>query len=707
MSQMQGDGRELTRLRDENSRLLAELATLRQRDGRYRAILTSATGYAVIATDIRGCIIEWNAGAEAMAGWTEADILGRSIALIFTPEDCRDGVPETEMRRAVEDGRALDERWHIRKDGMRFWGSGLMMPLLTEEGTPQGYLKIMQDRSEQHRLGHALEQSGAQLQALFAAVPIGILVAEAPSGRLVAGNKRLEDLFGGRWPRSSSIAEYGTWECFHPDGRRVLADEYPMSRALRGEARPTLEALFRHDDDSRHWVSIVGAPIRDEAGDVTGALVSIESIDVAKRAQVRMTADNAALTDEVADRTTDLTESRRDLVSAETRREAAEGQVRQLQKMEAVGQLTGGVAHDFNNMLSVVISGLTLAQRRLARGDTDIGKFIDAAMDGAQRAGELTKRLLAFSRQQPLAPVALNVNRLVQGMSELLHRTLGEGVALETVLAAGLWNTQADPSQLENAVLNLAVNARDAMPDGGRLTVETLNCHLDDAYARDHEEVAAGQYVQVAVTDSGSGIPPELIGRIFEPFYTTKAVGKGTGLGLSQVYGFVKQSAGHIKAYSEPGHGTTFKIYLPRFHGTEEGVLPVRVPAAMLPGAADEIILVVEDEVRVRELTVAALRDLGYTVIHASNGPAALRQLDAHPEVALLFTDIVMPDMNGRVLADEAHRRRPRLKVLFTTGYTRSAVVHNGVLDPGVDLLGKPYSVEQIATKVRQVLDRT
>ena len=380
--------------------------------------------------------------------------------------------------------------------------------------------------------------------------------------------------------------------------------------------------------------------------------------------------------------------------------------MRQLQKMEAVGQLTGGIAHDFNNMLAVVISGLSLTQHRIARGNTDVGKLIDAAMDGAQRAAILTQRLLAFSRQQALAPVALDVNGMIHGMEELLRRTLGEAVELEMVLAGGLWRTHVDPSQLESALLNVAVNARDAMDGVGQLTVETANCHLDEAYARQHEEVAVGQYVLLAVSDVGSGMAAEVVARAVEPFYTTKAVGFGTGLGLSQIYGFVKQSGGHLKIYSEPGEGTTVKIYLPRFIGQQEATPALSPRPEMLSGRPGEVILVVEDEDRVRDLAVATLRDLGYSVVHASGAPEALRQLDALPEVTLLFTDIVMRGMNGRKLADEALHRRPNMRVLFTTGYTRNAVVHNGVLDADADLLGKPYSIEQLAAKVRDVLDR-
>jgi signal transduction histidine kinase/CheY-like chemotaxis protein len=406
---------------------------------------------------------------------------------------------------------------------------------------------------------------------------------------------------------------------------------------------------------------------------------------------------------EVAAAQEELTRKNAALMREIETREKAESQVRQMQKMEAVGQLTGGIAHDFNNMLAVITSAMNLVQRKLARGDHDIGKFIEATVDAASRAAGLTQRLLAFSRQQPLAPQVVDANRLVAGMSDLLHRTLGGSIRIETVLAGGLWRTHADPSQLENAILNLAVNARDAMDENGRLTVETANAYLDDAYAAAHAEVRAGQYVMIAVTDTGSGMSPEVIAKAFEPFFTTKPTGKGTGLGLSQVFGFIKQTGGHVKIYSEPGEGTTVKLYLPRHFGDEQIQQARALPAQTQQPT--ETILVVEDDERVRSATVDAMRELGYTVVHAGGGQQALQKLADNPTVALMFTDIVMPGMNGRRLADEAAKLRPGLKVIFTTGFTKNAVVHNGALDHDVHFLAKPFTLEQLAAKLRELLD--
>jgi CheY-like chemotaxis protein len=338
---------------------------------------------------------------------------------------------------------------------------------------------------------------------------------------------------------------------------------------------------------------------------------------------------------------------------------------------------------------------------------TRIGRGREMALQGVHRAATLTKRLLAFSRQQPLDPKPLDANKLVAEISELLRRTLGENVVLETVLAGGLWRVNADSNQLENAILNLAVNARDASPSGGKVTIETANCYLDDAYVGSiSEPIKAGQYVMVAVADTGVGMDQSTLERVFEPFFTTKGVGKGTGLGLSQVYGFVRQSDGHVRIYSEVGSGTTVKVYLPRYLG--EGVAAEAVDrtgdAAQLAGT--ETILIVEDDDTLRAYGIEVLSELGYRVLEASTGATALDTLMRVGDVDLLFTDIMMPGgMNGRQLADEAMRRLPKLKVLFTTGYTRNAIVHHGRLDPDVNLIGKPFSFDELATKVRSILD--
>ena len=385
-------------------------------------------------------------------------------------------------------------------------------------------------------------------------------------------------------------------------------------------------------------------------------------------------------------------------------RSKAEQQLQQAQKMEAVGQLTGGIAHDFNNMLAVVIGSLNLARRKLDRGDIEITRFIDGALDGANRAANLTQRLLAFSRQQPLDPKVLGINRMISGMSELLDRSLGELIKIETVLAAGLWNVKADHAQLESAVLNLAVNARDAMPKGGRLTIETANAAVDERYAHEYA-IQSGQYVLIAVSDTGVGMSSEALTKAFDPFYTTKEVGKGTGLGLSQVYGFVRQSGGHVKIYSEIGVGTSVKIYLPRFLGEDFAREPETARIHQNGGQSAEVILVVEDDDRVRAVSVETLRDLGYSVVEAAGAKEALRKIENGAKPDLLFTDVVMPEMTGSELAKIVRDHCPSVRILFTTGYTKNAIVHNGVLDAGTHLISKPYTIEELAAKVRTMLD--
>ena len=533
----------------------------------------------------------------------------------------------------------------------------------------------------------ALAASEAKFRAIADHVD-QMIWSTRPDGHHDYYNQRWYDFTG--VPQGSTDGE--AWNgMFHPDDQERAWELWRHSLAT-GEPYH-IEYRLRHHSGQYRWVLGRAQPVRSAAGHIErwyGTCTDIEDIVEARQVLSRSREELEQL---VSERTREL--------------ERAQEALRQSQKMEAVGQLTGGIAHDFNNMLAVVIGSLDLLGRRLATADHRARRYVDAAADGARRAALLTQRLLAFSRQQSLQPEPVQANGLVAGMADLIRRSLGSAVHLETVLAGGLWHTHADPNQLENVLLNLAVNARDAMPDGGRLTIETQNSHLDRRYALAHPGITEGQYVLIAVTDTGSGMSPDVVGRAFDPFFTTKEVGKGTGLGLSQVYGFVRQSGGHVKIYSEPGQGTTVKVYLPRYV-SQIGEAPevgdqVEVPT----GDRQELVLVVEDEPAVRQFSVDALEELNYRVLEADGAEAALRLLDAHPDIALLFTDVVMPEVNGRKLADEARRRRPDLKVLFTTGYTRNAVVHNGVLDPGVDLIGKPFTLEELAGKVRQVLDAT
>ncbi len=386
-----------------------------------------------------------------------------------------------------------------------------------------------------------------------------------------------------------------------------------------------------------------------------------------------------------------------------TRRKQAEEAARVAQKNEAMGHLTGGVAHDFNNLLQVIRTNLDLLARDLQGDERQLAR-LKSAMAGTERGARLTGQLLAFARRQPLVPRATNLGRLIGDMTELLRRTLGERVHVEAIVGGGLWNTMVDPTQVENAVLNLAINARDAMPDGGKLTIELANAYLDEAYAARHDEVQSGQYVMLAVTDTGQGMPPEVAARAFEPFFTTKREGEGTGLGLSQVYGFVKQSGGHVKIYSEVGQGTTIKLYLPRVRRPED--LPVVEQSEPAVGG-NETVLVVEDDAGVRQAVSESLADLGYHVLKAENAEAALAILSSGARIDLVFTDVVMPGpIKTRDLTRRAKELIPSVAVLYTSGYTENAIIHDGRLDDDVILLSKPYTQEELARRMRAALAR-
>lgn len=384
-------------------------------------------------------------------------------------------------------------------------------------------------------------------------------------------------------------------------------------------------------------------------------------------------------------------------------REAAELQLRQSQKMDALGQLTGGVAHDFNNMLAVIVGNLEMLIRRLPEKEGRNRTFAGNALAGAQRAAELTKRLLAFSRQQPLQPKRVDVNQCVHDVSVMLRRSLGENIRIEIVQGGGLWHAFVDRPQLESAILNLAVNARDAMEGVGKLTIETANVLLDRAYADAHEGVEPGHYVMVAITDTGSGMPEEVLNRAFDPFFTTKEVGQGTGLGLSQVHGFAKQSHGHVRIYSELDVGTTVKLYLPMDSSNEEEK-PARPTVAPLPSVPQRKVLVVEDDADVRTYVVSVLKDLGYEAIAADNAESARKVLNGDRKINVMLTDVVMPGANGRQLYDDIRGERPDMTVLFMTGYSRNAIVHNGVLDEGVRLISKPFTIDELSRELHAAI---
>ncbi|MBA3774788.1 MAG: response regulator [Ramlibacter sp.] len=480
------------------------------------------------------------------------------------------------------------------------------------------------------------------------------------------------------------LRELGAWaETVVVAARSVLSNGEPV----------TCDAeVARTGHEGRPVVEFALAPVVPATGHAHGVSVLGRDVTDARRKQAQLVEANETLEALVEARTQELERNQLALIQA--------------QKLEAVGRLTGGVAHDFNNVLQVIGSNLQLMMMRAptARGDEAMDSLVRAALSAVDRGARLSSQLLAFARRQPLNPRVLNVNRRVQEMDELLRRAIGEHIELECISTGGLWTTLADPVQLENLILNLAINARDAMPDAGRLTIETSNATLDDAYVTAASDVPSGQYVMLAVSDTGTGMPPDVAAQAFEPFFTTKPEGKGTGLGLSMAYGFAKQSGGHIRIYSELGVGTTIKLYLPRSH--EKELLPVPLPNAAL-SRGSETILVVEDDPAVQLAVSSMLQVLGYRVLRANEAQAALSILQSGVHVDLLFTDVVMPGpLRSPEMARRAKQLIPGLVVLFTSGYTHNAIVHGGRLDPGVELLSKPYRQEDLATKLRQLLAR-
>ncbi|HEY4365787.1 MAG TPA: response regulator [Steroidobacteraceae bacterium] len=506
-----------------------------------------------------------------------------------------------------------------------------------------------------------LHKSEQQFQQLVDGVTDCAIYMLDPGGHVVSWNPGAERIKGYR--AEEIIGQH--FSRFYTEEDRVAGVPQQALRTAERVGKYETESWRVRKDGTRFWTNALINSIRDEHG----ALIGFAKV------------------------TRDMSELR-----------AIQEQLHQSQKMEAIGQLTGGVAHDFNNLLTVILGNLETVSRHLPAEDGRLRRAVENANRGAQRATTLTQQLLAFSRRQPLNPKPTDINRLVSGSSELMRRTLGENVVIETVLGGGLWRVDVDAHQLESALLNLAVNSRDAMPEGGKLTIETANAYLDEAYANRFVEIQQGQYVVICVSDTGVGMSAEVLSKAFDPFFTTKPIGEGTGLGLSQVYGFVKQSGGHVRLYSESGQGTTVRIYLPRLLGEEVEVEHDTV-AVVPQGQSSETVLVVEDDEDVRAYSTQSLRELGYTVLEATDAASALRALERHPEVELLFTDVGLPGLNGRELVDRAKRKRPRLKVLFTTGYARNAIVHQGRLDSGVELLTKPFSRAQLAARVRDVID--
>ncbi|CAO4153146.1 histidine kinase [Methylorubrum thiocyanatum] len=953
---------ELSTSQDLVAELTASRAALTRSEARQRAIFESSIDFAMVVTDPAGTITDWNPGAAHVMGWTADEMRGQDASRFFTPEDRADGRVAHEMERALQEGRATDERWHLKKDGQRFWASGEMMALRAADGAHLGFVKILRDRTAEHLAGVALEETQERYRLVAKATTDAIWDWDLTTNT-VLWNEALTSAYG---HPPQDVEPTGDWWIaqIHPDDRARIdasihavidgdgtawTDEYRFRRAdgsyaevldrghvirhadgqavrmigamldltrmrsaesalreseerfrtildtveaafaivqvkfdendqpvdyrfveanpafereagvnLRGkwvtEFAPDLErfwfetygrvAKFReptsfenYAEAFKRWFDVRAVPVGDPAdrqlaiifNDVTArrdaeerlraseavARANIERVQLALEAgaiigtwhwdiptdrftidegfarafgldpdlgregiplaQIVATVhpdDQAGLATAIQEaiarggayahqyrvRRTDgryywieangrvdhaedgtptsfpgvlldveerrAVEQERDRALAALRtlndtleqrvaeRSAelmhAEELLRQSQKMEAVGQLTGGLAHDFNNLLAGISGSIELMNTRISQGRfKDVEKYVAAAQGATKRAAALTHRLLAFSRQQTLDPKATNVNSLVAGMLDLIQRTVGPSVAVQHVGAAGLWPALVDPSQLENALLNLCINARDAMPEGGRITIETANRWIDQQ-AGQRQDMPEGEYLSLSVSDTGTGMPPEVIARVFEPFFTTKPLGQGTGLGLSMIYGFAKQSGGQVRIHSKEGEGTTVSIYLPRHRGEAEQdeVLPDRTMAAFAEDG--ETVLVVDDEPTVRMLVTDVLSDLGYTAIEAADGAGGLRVLQSDARVDLLITDVGLPGgMNGRQMADVARMSRPDLKVLFITGFAENALLNNGQLEPGMTVLTKPFAVDTLGARIRELVARS
>ena len=804
---------------------------VRESEVRNRQIFDSAIDYAIVATDLDGRVTSWNEGARRTLGWTEREMLGEPVDRFFTPEDVAGDRPQVEMREALETGRGTDERWHLRKNGERFWANGEMTVLRDAAERPVGYVKVLRDRTTEHQADQALRTAESRLRQAQEAGGVGLFTvdiandvlyptpefcrlyglpvrsdfpASAFEDRVVVDDRHLVSTGSAR--RSGAVHEeveyrirphgserlrwvartgqierdtsgtpirfigaardvtarkeaedairaseamalrniervqlalsagaiIGTWFWDLPSDRFTVDEAFALAFGLDpalGREGLSLEQVVAtvHPDDQEglsiaineaierggayahqyrvrradgryYWIEANGRV--DHAPDGTPLYFPGVLLDIEERRAVEQERDRAAtelrdlndtLEQRVAERTTELMR--------------AEEQLRQSQKMEAVGQLTGGLAHDFNNLLTGITGSLEMMQVRLGQGRVaDVDRYVAGAQGAAKRAAALTHRLLAFSRRQTLAPKVVDVNALVVGMDELIRRTVGPQIDLQTVAAPGLWNTMVDPSQLENALLNLCINARDAMPDGGRLLVETANREIDEAFG-DLRDIEPGRYVALSVTDNGTGMPPDVVASAFDPFFTTKPMGEGTGLGLSMIYGFTRQSGGQVRIHSEVGSGTTVTIYLPRRVGAadEEGG---DLSLAEAPRASGrETVLVVDDEPTVRLLVAEVLTDLGYLALEAAEGAGGLSILRSDAVVDLLVTDVGLPGgMNGRQLADAGRELRPGLKVLFITGFAENAVLSHGHLDPGMHILTKPFSMEALASRVRELI---
>ena len=596
--------------------------------------------------------LDWfNERVFAYSGLSAAQLQGNGWASVVHPDD-RAKAAEV-WAQSLQTGETYETEFRLRRaDGEYRWHLARAIPISAPGGDIERWIGTNTDIHEQK----LAEAENARDRDRMWSLSQDLLLVCDKAGLITAINPSAARLLG--WDAQEMVGQ-PLLDFVHPDDRAASAAE--VAKVAAGAKTLTFENRYRAKDGSYRLFDWTAVPDGDRIHGVGR----------------------------------DVTEQRN-----------TEDALRQSQKMEAVGQLTGGIAHDFNNLLQGITGNLELLQRRLDQGRTDtLHKFAQGAMQSAKRAAALTHRLLAFSRRQPLDPRPVQANPLVSSMEDLLRRTLREGIDLAFVLAAGLWTTKCDANQLESAILNLVINARDAMPHGGKLVIETCNAHLDSAAVARQRDIRPGEYICISVSDTGIGMAPETISRAFEPFFTTKPIGQGTGLGLSMIYGFARQSEGYATIASELGKGTTVKLYLPRFRGEaeEEDALPeLTDDHATTEG---ETVLVVEDEHVVRGLIVEVLTELGYRAIEASDGPAGLEILRSPRRIDLLITDIGLPGLNGRQVAEAGRALRPALKILFMTGYAENAALASGFLEPGMAMVTKPFAMEALATRIRDIIE--
>ena len=630
---------------------------------RFELLVQSVTDYAIFMLDAKGLVTSWNAGARRFKGYEPEEIIGEHFSRFYTPEEREQEIPRIALETAEREGRFETEGWRVRKDGSRFWANVVIDPIRDPSGRLVGFAKVTRDLTDRRAAEEELRASEERFRLLVQSVTDYAIYMLDPEGKVSSWNAGAERFKG--YSSDEIMGEH--FSRFYTDEDKEAGIPRIALETARNEGRFEAEGWRVRKDGSRFWATVIIDPIRNEAGELIG-----------------------------------FTKVTRDL----TEKRAIEEQLRQSQKMEAVGQLTGGLAHDFNNLLTGISGSLEMMQIRFAQGRTaEFDRYLMAAQGAVKRAAALTHRLLAFSRRQTLDPKPTNVNRLLSGLDELVRRTVGPGIEVEVVGASGLWPTLVDPNQLENAVLNLCVNARDAMPDGGRLTIEAANKWLDDRAARKHD-LPVGQYVSVCVTDTGTGMTPDVIAKAFDPFFTTKPIGEGTGLGLSMVYGFARQSGGQVRIYSELGQGTTMCLYLPRHTEEDTADEEVELPTNTDGVGGGEVVLVIDDDPTIRMLVGEVLAESGYAVIEAPDGSAGLKVLDSNARIDLLITDVGLPGgMNGRQVADAARVSRPSLKVLFITGYAENAVIGQSRLENGMFVMTKPFQMDMLAHRIREIIE--